>query len=238
MSCRRSSRPRRAAAGGCARPSGAWRQRARARGRGRSRVSRPKRLARGQAPAGGGAVDARCRAERGLRGLPGARADDATAGGFGRPPPKPYTPPAHAGGQDQHHRPGLARRQGAARVGAGLQRAGRHQRAADRDRRRGDDSSAGLRAPGADARRHPPRARRPPASTRLPRCVLADAGYWHQRPDATHRRPTASQVLDPARRQPARKAPGRGWDGGLYAFMRRVLAHRARRRALPPSASR
>ena len=45
----------------------------------------------------------------------------------------------HARGAHQHHRSGLARGQGAARVHPGLQRAGRHQRASDRARRRGDD---------------------------------------------------------------------------------------------------
>ena len=52
--------------------------------------------------------------------------------------------------------------------------------------------------------------------------VLADAGYWHQvQMEAIVDR--GMQVLippDAGKRQGARP----GWDGGLYAFMRRVLA--------------
>jgi transposase len=56
----------------------------------------------------------------------------------------------------------------------------------------------------------------------LPEVVLADAGYWHQvQMDAIVDR--GMQVLippDAGKRKGARP----GWDGGLYAFMRRVLA--------------
>ena len=45
-----------------------------------------------------------------------------------------------AGGQDQPHRSGLAQRQDAARLGAGLQRPGGHDRGSDRHRRRGHTS--------------------------------------------------------------------------------------------------
>ena len=52
--------------------------------------------------------------------------------------------------------------------------------------------------------------------------VLADAGYWHN--DQIQRLTDRGiQVLippDSGRRKGARP----GWDGGLYAFMRRVLA--------------
>ena len=52
--------------------------------------------------------------------------------------------------------------------------------------------------------------------------MLADAGYWHQvQMDALVSR--GMQVLippDAGKRKGARP----GWDGGLYAFMRRVLA--------------
>ena len=63
----------------------------------------------------------------------------------GRAPLQPPAGPLHAtgdaAGPDQPHRSRLARRQGLARprVPAGLQRAGRRQRAPDRDRGRGDD---------------------------------------------------------------------------------------------------
>jgi transposase len=58
--------------------------------------------------------------------------------------------------------------------------------------------------------------------TDLPQVVLADAGYWHQ---AQMERivDRGIPVLippDSSRRKGARP----GWDGGLYAFMRRVLA--------------
>ncbi len=54
-----------------------------------------------------------------------------------------------------------------------------------------------------------------------PGVVVADAGYWHQEQmEAVINRGT--QVLippDALKRRGARP----GWDGGLYAFMRRVL---------------
>ena len=137
-------------------------------------------------------------------------------------PPKPYQPPDDAGGQDQRHRSRLAQRQDAARLGAGLQRPGRRQRAADRDRRRGDDRLAGLRAPRADGRRRPSASSQRPASPRRPR--------WCSPTPATGTRSRWSSIVDrgiavlippdAGKRKGARP----GWDGGLYAFMRRVLA--------------
>ncbi|MCW2983536.1 MAG: Transposase domain protein [Conexibacter sp.] len=51
--------------------------------------------------------------------------------------------------------------------------------------------------------------------------MLADAGYWHQ--DQMQRIVADGiQVLIPPDSS-RRKAPRPGWDGGLYAFMRRVL---------------
>ena len=129
--------------------------------------SRPKRLKRGQAPPGGGALDRGAR-QPGLRGLAGARADE------GRPALRPATGPlpaaGHAGGSHQRHRPRLTRRQGAARLPAGLQRAGGHQRAPGRLGRRDRDRRRRLRAPGADARRHPTRARGRRHRRARPRC--------------------------------------------------------------------
>jgi transposase len=55
-----------------------------------------------------------------------------------------------------------------------------------------------------------------------PDTVLADAGYWHQ--DQMERLVAAgTQVLIPPD-SGRRKGTRPGWDGGLYAFMRRVLA--------------
>ena len=57
--------------------------------------------------------------------------------------------------------------------------------------------------------------------TENPEVVLADAGYWHQ--DQMERIVADGiQVLIPPDSS-RRKAPRPGWDGGLYAFMRRVL---------------
>jgi transposase len=57
--------------------------------------------------------------------------------------------------------------------------------------------------------------------TDTPQVVLADAGYWHQ--DQMQRIVADGiQVLIPPDSS-RRKAPRPGWDGGLYAFMRRVL---------------
>ena len=56
----------------------------------------------------------------------------------------------------------------------------------------------------------------------LPRVVVADAGYWHQ----VQMQALAGdgiQVLIPPDAN-KRKGARPGWDGGLYAFMRRVLA--------------
>ncbi len=56
----------------------------------------------------------------------------------------------------------------------------------------------------------------------LPEVVLADAGYWHQvQMDAIVSR--GMQVLIPPDAG-KRKGERPGWNGGLYAFMRRVLA--------------
>jgi hypothetical protein len=58
--------------------------------------------------------------------------------------------------------------------------------------------------------------------SQTPDVVLADAGYWHQvQMEAIVSR--GMQVLIPPDAG-KRKGPRPGWDGGLYAFMRRVLA--------------
>ena len=56
----------------------------------------------------------------------------------------------------------------------------------------------------------------------LPEVVLADAGYWHseQMQRLTGRGTVVLIPPDAGKRKGARP----GWDGGLYAFMRRVLA--------------
>ena len=57
--------------------------------------------------------------------------------------------------------------------------------------------------------------------THTPQVLVADAGYWHQsQMEAVVDR--GIQVLIPPDAG-NRKSPRPGWDGGLYAFMRRVL---------------
>ncbi len=139
---------------------------------------------------------------------------------FGRPPDR-YTPPAMPDREGQPDRPRLAEREDAARLHAGLQRAGRRHRGSGRDRRGGQQRLTGLRAPGADDHQRPGRTRGAGVSE-PPKVVLADAGYWH------HQQMEAIvdhgiQVLIPPDAG-KRKTPRPGWDGGRYAFMRRVLA--------------
>ena len=60
--------------------------------------------------------------------------------------------------------------------------------------------------------------------TEVPNVLLADAGYWHQE-QMERIMATGTQVLvppDSSRRRGKSTRPG--WDGGLYAFMRRVLS--------------
>ena len=89
----------------------------------------------------------------------------------------------HAAGdsrrQGQPHRSRLQAGARHARLGPGLQRPGRLQRAAPDPRRRGHDRLTGLRAPRPDARRRPRASSPPPASPQRPTSCVADAGYWH-----------------------------------------------------------
>ena len=89
--------------------------------------------------------------------------------------------------------------------------------------RTSDTSNRWSAPPNASSRRRP----------RRPDVVLADAGYWHQRQIET----VASdgiQVLVPPDAG-LRRGARPGWTGGLYDFMRRVLATPTRPRALPPA---
>jgi transposase len=58
--------------------------------------------------------------------------------------------------------------------------------------------------------------------TERPEVLLADAGYWHQQ-QMEHIIDRGIQVLVPPDAS-KRKGARRGWEGGYYAFMRRVLA--------------
>jgi transposase len=57
--------------------------------------------------------------------------------------------------------------------------------------------------------------------TDTPEIVLADAGYWHQEQMDRIVADGVQVVIPPDSSR--RKTPRPGWDGGLYAFMRRVL---------------
>ena len=56
----------------------------------------------------------------------------------------------------------------------------------------------------------------------LPEVVLADAGYWHQVQMQALAGEGIAILIPPDAKK--RKGARPGWDGGLYAFMRRVLA--------------
>ena len=56
----------------------------------------------------------------------------------------------------------------------------------------------------------------------VPEVLLGDAGYWHQQ-QMERIVDRGIQVLIPPDAK-SRKGTRPGWDGGLYAFMRRVLA--------------
>ena len=58
--------------------------------------------------------------------------------------------------------------------------------------------------------------------TEVPQVLLADAGYWHQQ-QMQHVVDCGVQVLISPDAK-SRKGTRPGWDGGLYAFMRTVLA--------------
>ena len=55
-----------------------------------------------------------------------------------------------------------------------------------------------------------------------PEVVLADAGYWHQVQMQALAGDGIAVLIPPDAKK--RKGARPGWDGGLYAFMRRVLA--------------
>src|SRR4051812_5422337 len=167
-----------------------------------------------------------------LRGLPPPRADEERAAAGGAQSAQALATARGAGGQDQPQRSGFAQRQDAARVGAGLQRAGGHHGRSDRHRRRGGRRLPGLRAPRADGQRRPGRARlrrrRRQSRRRTRRRRLLAPG-----PNATpHGRRSAGPR--PARRQQAqRRTPGLA-GRALHVHAQSPL-NRAGRRALRPA---
>ncbi len=65
----------------------------------------------------------------------------------------------------------------------------------------------------------------------LPEVVLADAGYWHQSQMESITGGGTVVLIPPDAGK--RKGARPGWDGGLYAFMRRVLAASAAASSTP-----
>ena len=127
-----------------------------------------------------------------------------------------------AAGRDQHHRSRLAHGQGPARVPAGLQRPGRRERGPDRDRGRDRSRLTRLRAPRADRHRRPPRARARPASASCP--AWSSPTPATGTPSRSNASPaTASRSLIRPE-SGAQSTPRPGWSGGIYDFMRHVLA--------------
>ena len=133
MSCRRSLRPRRAAARGCTKPRSvskrsAQRTQSRYRSRGPARVKEAKRRLEEELWTEQRANDA-YEAYR-------ARGVDKRGRALSRGSTKPYTAARDPGRESERDRPGLQEPQSPARLHPGLQRPGRRQRAPDRDRRR------------------------------------------------------------------------------------------------------
>ena len=170
--------------------------------------------------------------QRGLRGTTAARAHDATAAGFGTvrrsPSRRPPTPEGKINLTDPDSRN--------VKTPRGWVQGYNAQAVTTEDQiviaAEVHDSSAdfGQLEPMVDAaRRELARA----GVDEAPEVVLADAGYWHQ---VQMQRLAGDGIAvlvppDANKRNGARP----GWNGGLYTFMRRVLATDARRRALPPT---
>jgi hypothetical protein len=175
----------------------------------------------GQAPPRGRALERGARQRR-LRGLPGAGSDaQRPAAGGAHSPPKPYTPPATPEGRinttdpDSHVVKGL---RGFIQGYNAQAVTNEHQvvLAAEVMTAGGD---FGHLEPMLDATRRELKAI---GAEETPSVVLADAGYWHQQQmEAIVDR--GMQVLIPPDAS-KRKGSRPGWDGGLYAFMRRVLS--------------
>ena len=122
----------------------------------------------------------------------------------------------------QHDRSRLTQHADGERLGAGIQRAGGRQR--EPDRARGRD-----RGPLADFGHLEAIAQATESElekigiAEKPKVMLADAGYWHQK-QMEKIVSRGIQVLIPpdADRRKGGK-PRKGWTGGFYEFMRRVL---------------
>ena len=221
MSCRPSSRPTRAGAGGCARPAGV------------STSAAPRRQGRSRARAPSGLREAKRRLEEEL--AVERRANDAyeayRARGVMRDgrrfgaPPKPYQPPAAPAGKINVTDPDSRNLKTPRGYMQGYNAQAATNENQHRRRRRGHGRLAGLRPPRADGRGGRGTSSSGPASTESPEVVLADAGYWH--PSRwSGSQAAGSQVIVPPDAS-KRKGARPGWERRAL----RVHAPRARHRA-------
>ena len=216
--CRAAGRSTRAGAAGCVTPASASTSAASAR-RARSRA-RARRGLRSPGAASSRSLWPSARRTRPMR--PTARAGSRATGAASAAARRAPTGARRPEREGQHDRPRLAAAQGGRhRLRAGLQRAGGGQRRADRARRRDLGRLAGLRAARADGRRDRRRAQRAGVAEQPRSAWPTPAPGTTSRSTASP--PTASRC-DPARRRASEKAPGPGWQGGRYEWMRRVLA--------------
>ena len=225
------ARPRRAAAGGCARPSGASTS---ARAAEAKPIPRLAARAAARRPSAGSEEEhqVECRANAAYEAYRRARADRNGRPALARTVRRsPITPPATPAGKINLTDPDSRN----VKTPRGWVQGYNAQAVTTEDQiviaAEVHISSAGLRPARADGRRRPPRARARPASTETPEVVLADAGYWHQRPDASARRRGIRRCS--SRPTPtSATAPGPAGTAASTTFMRRVLATDRGRRAL------
>ena len=136
-------------------------------------------------------------------------------------PPKPYQPPERPEGKINVTDPDSRNVKTPRGWVQGYNAQAVADRGSDRHRRRGACSSADFGQLGpmvAAARDELARA----GVEQSPEVVLADAGYWHQVQMQRLAPEGATPLVPPDANKRAGARPG--WDGGLYTFMRRVLA--------------
>ena len=136
-------------------------------------------------------------------------------------PPKPYTPPATPQGKINTTDPD-SRNVKTPRgwvQGYNAQAAANERQIVIAAELTNSSADFGQIEPMVDAARRELRAA---GVAELPEVVLADAGYWHQVQMQALAGDGIAVLIPPDANK--RKGARPGWDGGLYAFMRRVLA--------------
>jgi hypothetical protein len=159
--------------------------------------------------------------ERGLRGLPGARADAqraapglALAAEALQPP---ATPPGKINTTDPDSRNVKTPRGWV--QGCNVQAAATERQIVIAAELTNSSADFGQLEPMVDAVRRELQA---VGVAELPEVVVADAGYWHRVQMQALAGDGIAVLIPPDANK--RKGARPGWDGGLYAFMRRVLA--------------